>query len=111
LASLPSPVTLQQEVQAMMINLPDDLERFLRAEVHSGRFASEADAIVAAVGLLKGQLSQVATTTPAADKPPAATIPDPVLGAMRDTAEEMDEIVAEAMRHREQQPWRLSGGE
>ena len=27
---------------------------------------------------------------------------------MRDAADEMDEIVAEAMRHREQQPWRLS---
>jgi hypothetical protein len=33
------------------------------------------------------------------------------LGAMRDAANQMDEIVAEAMRHREQQPWRLSPSE
>jgi hypothetical protein len=30
---------------------------------------------------------------------------------MRDAADEVDEIVAEAVRHREQQPWRLSPGE
>jgi len=30
---------------------------------------------------------------------------------MRDAADEMDEIVGEAMRHREQQPWRLTRGE
>jgi hypothetical protein len=30
---------------------------------------------------------------------------------MRDAADELDEIVAEAMRHREQQPWRLSRSE
>jgi hypothetical protein len=36
---------------------------------------------------------------------------DPLLGAMSDAADEMDEIVADAMRQREQQPWRLSPGE
>ena len=89
----------------------DDLERFIRAEVHNGQFASEADAIAEAVRLLKRQLSQAATTTPAAGAPAATAIPDPVLGAMRDAADEMDEIVAGAMTQREQQPWRLSSGE
>jgi Arc/MetJ-type ribon-helix-helix transcriptional regulator len=96
---------------AMTINLPEDLERFLRAEVHSGHFASEEDAVAEAVRLLKRQLSQAAGTTPAAGKPAAATAPDPVLGALRDAAEEMDAIVADAMTHREQQAWRLSPGE
>ena len=36
---------------------------------------------------------------------------DPLLGSMADHAELMDEIVEEAMRHREQQPWRLTTGE
>ncbi len=36
---------------------------------------------------------------------------DPLLGSMRDHAELMDQIVEDAMRHREQQPWRLDTGE
>jgi hypothetical protein len=36
---------------------------------------------------------------------------DPLLGSMSDHAELMDQIVEDAMRHREQQPWRLSPGE
>ncbi len=36
---------------------------------------------------------------------------DLLLGSMADHAELMDEIVEDAMRHREQQPWRLSTGE
>lgn len=95
----------------MTIHLPDDLERFLRAEVLSGHFASEEDAIAEAVRLLRYQLSQRAIPTSAAGQHVAAKTSDPVLGAMRDAADEMDEIVAEAMRHREQQPWRLSSSE
>lgn len=95
----------------MTINPPEDLEGFLRAEVQSGHFASEEEAIAEAIRLLRHQLSQAARLTPDAGQPAAATPRDPVLGAMRDAAEEMDEIVAEAMRQREQQPWRLSPGE
>lgn len=95
----------------MTIHLPDDLERFLRTEVLSGHFASEDDAIAEAVRLLRRQLSQGPIPTLAAGQNAALKIPDPMLGAMRDAADEMDEIVAEAMRHREQQPWRLSSGE
>jgi hypothetical protein len=36
---------------------------------------------------------------------------DPLLGSMKDHAELMDQIVEDAMRYREQQPWRLSTGE
>ena len=87
----------------MTIHLPEDLEAaFIRAEVHSGHFASADDAIAEAVRLLRQQLSQVSR--------PAA-LADPVLGAMRDAADELDGIVADTMTQREQQPWRLSGGE
>jgi Arc/MetJ-type ribon-helix-helix transcriptional regulator len=94
----------------MTIHLPDDLERFLRAEVHRGHFASEDDAIAEAVRLLRRQLSQGIIPTPADSQYAIPKTGDPVLGAMRDAADEMDEIVAEAMRHREQ-PWRLPSGE
>ena len=93
----------------MTINLPKDLERFIRAEVRSGHFASEEDAIAEAVRLMKRQLSHEAAKPPVLSQP--ATAPDRVLGAMRDAADDMDEIVANAMRQREQQPWRLSPGE
>jgi Arc/MetJ-type ribon-helix-helix transcriptional regulator len=90
----------------MTINLPEDLERFLRAEVHSGHFASEEDAIAEAIRLLRQQLSQSAAIAA-----PAAPTSDPVLGTLSDAADELDEIVADTMKHREQQPWRLSPGE
>jgi Arc/MetJ-type ribon-helix-helix transcriptional regulator len=87
----------------MTVNLPEELQRFIRAQVHSGHFASEEDAIAEAVRLLRRQLSQAAMSKP------AGSAPDALLGAMHDAAAEMDEIVADAMRHREQQPWRLPG--
>jgi Arc/MetJ-type ribon-helix-helix transcriptional regulator len=98
-------------VKVMTIHLPDDLERFLRAEVNRGHFASEEDAIAEAVRLLQRQLSKGAIPAPAAGQVATLKTPDPVLGAMRDAADQMDEIVAEAMSHRERQPWRLPSGE
>jgi Arc/MetJ-type ribon-helix-helix transcriptional regulator len=95
----------------MTINLPDDLERFIRAEVHCGHFASEEDAIAEAVRLLRHQLGHTGKPIPAAGVAASASTPDPVLGAMREAADELDDIVADAMKHREQQPWRLSPGE
>ena len=93
----------------MTINLPDDLERFIRAEVQRGHFASEDAAVAEAVRLLRRQRAQAAPATPAVGEPGAAP-GDPVLGALRDAAGEMDEVVAEAMRQREQQPWRQPPG-
>ncbi len=95
----------------MTINLPDDLERFIRAEVHRGHFASEEDAIAEAVRLLRHQISPKEKSVPAAGAASFVSTPDPVLGAMRDAADELDDIVAEAMKNREEQPWRLSPSE
>jgi Arc/MetJ-type ribon-helix-helix transcriptional regulator len=92
------------------IHLPDDLERFIRAEVRNGHFASENDAVAEAVRLLRSQIRQAAATKPV-DEPTAATAPDAYLGSLRDAADEIDDIVVETMKLREQQPWRLSPGE
>ncbi len=88
----------------MTINLPDDLEHFIRAEVHQGHFASEDDAIAEAVRLLRLQLARAASPTPTRIE----ASPDPLLGVMQDAAAELDDIVAEAMGNREHQPWRLT---
>ena len=85
----------------MMIHLPEYLESLLLQAVHSGRFASIDDAMAEAARLLLRQISQ---TTPQ----PTSTgeTPDPLLGCMRDDAELMDEIVADAYRHRREESWR-----
>jgi hypothetical protein len=57
------------------------------------------------------QIAHQAKSIPAAGLTPFASAPDPVLGAMRDAADELDDVVPESMKHREQQPWRLSPGE
>jgi len=37
--------------------------------------------------------------------------PDPVLGSMREAADELDQIVADAMKRRREEPWRAIPGE
>jgi Arc/MetJ-type ribon-helix-helix transcriptional regulator len=86
----------------LTIDLPDELERFIRTLVHQGHFVSEADAVAEAVRLLRRELGHSTGPTPA-----ATPSPDPLLGAFRDAADELDAVVAGAMRDREQQPWRL----
>jgi Arc/MetJ-type ribon-helix-helix transcriptional regulator len=88
----------------MTMHLPPDIESSIQAAVHSGHFASLDDAMAEAACLLLQKLKQ---------NPPAARsgTPDPLLGSMADHAELMDEIVEDAMRHREQQPWRLTTSE
>ena len=83
----------------MTIHLPDDLESSIRAMVHSGRFASIDDAMAEAARLL---LRKVKQTPPNAN----ATDDDPLLGSMPDAADELDTIVADAMKRRREEPWR-----
>ena len=83
----------------MTIHLPSDLEDSLQAEVSSGHFATLDDAMAEAVRLL------LRDRTP---RPPEAR-PSTALGsigAMRDAADELDEIVADAYRKRREEPWR-----
>ena len=88
----------------MTIQLPNDLESRVRAEVHSGRFASVDDAMAEAARLLLRELDQ--RQTPA---PPPVIANSPALGsigAMRDAADELDEIVADAYCKRRDETWR-----
>ena len=91
----------------MTIHLPEELESSLRAEVLSGHFASLDDAMTEAARLLLGKLRQGQETV---TSDTVETKPDPVLGSMRDAADELDEIVADAMKRREE-PWRVIAGE
>ncbi len=104
----------------MTIHLPHDLESSIAAAVHSGQFASVDDAMAEAARLLLREIKR------RAEKPkPTATgaSPDPLpgnwqdaagvgsIGAMRDAADELDEIVADAMKRRKEEPWRVIPGE
>lgn len=82
----------------MTIQLPDPLESQVREAVRSGRFPSLDDAMAEAACLLIRELDRI----PAPPANAAGPVPDPILGLMRDYADEMDEIVADAYRRRAQ---------
>jgi Arc/MetJ-type ribon-helix-helix transcriptional regulator len=86
----------------MTIHLPNDLENSVQAAVRTGRFASVDDAMAKAVRLLLAELN----AEPPANPSPNGDLSDPVLGCMRDDAGLMDEIVADAYRHRQEEGWR-----
>jgi Arc/MetJ-type ribon-helix-helix transcriptional regulator len=81
----------------MTIRLPEHLERYVHDQVVAGRFRTEDDVIRDALERHR-QAEQAPTAAP--------TVPDPVLGCMREDAELMDEIVADAYRHRREETWR-----
>jgi Arc/MetJ-type ribon-helix-helix transcriptional regulator len=87
----------------MTIHLPNDLETSIQAAVSNGRFATVDDAMAAAARLLLHEISQVQP------EPNAAGIGS--IGAMRDAADELDEIVVGAMKRRQEEPWRAIPGE
>src|SRR5262245_59780351 len=79
---------------AMTIHLPENLESSILAAVQSGRFASVDDAMTEAARLLLQSIKQGQQTATPTNR---STEPDPLLGWMRDAADELDDIVAEAM--------------
>jgi Arc/MetJ-type ribon-helix-helix transcriptional regulator len=88
----------------MTIHLPNDVEREILAQVQGGHFASVDAALTEAWRVFQRHRQ--------ARQPSAiSTSPDPLLGSASDHAELMDQIVEDAMRNREQQPWRLTSGE
>ena len=91
----------------MTIHLPNDLETSIQAVVQSGRFGSVDEAMAEAARLLLRAISQDPKPSPTK----TATPSDPLLGIWRDAPEEIDEIVAEAMRRRREEPWRAISGE
>ena len=91
----------------MTIRLPKDLESRVEAAVESGQFASIDDAMAEAARLLLREI----------ERPQLATIPTDdknaalgSIGAMRDAGDDLDEIVADAYKRRNE-PWRDSAVE
>lgn len=80
----------------MTITMPPEVERSILAAVRSGRFASVDEAITAAARLLIREMDRPQPELPR--QPEDA--PDPLLGLMREDADLMDEIVADALRWR-----------
>jgi Arc/MetJ-type ribon-helix-helix transcriptional regulator len=79
----------------MTINLPDDLERSVRARVNCGLFPSVDELVAHAVRSFLHE-------------PPARSATNGLgsIGAMADAADELDEVVADAMKHRREDGWR-----
>jgi putative addiction module CopG family antidote len=82
----------------MNIQLSEDLEQFIHDQVQAGRYPSEDDVVRDALEQLRRHAPR---PTPGLGS----------IGAMRDAAEELDEIVAHAMRLRREEPWRPLPGE
>jgi Arc/MetJ-type ribon-helix-helix transcriptional regulator len=91
----------------MTIHLPEELQSFIQAKVQSGQFPSEDAAVAEAVRRFR-QWEQE-QPRPAASRDSGDDARDPLLGsigAMRDAADELDEIVADAYRKRRGETWR-----
>jgi Arc/MetJ-type ribon-helix-helix transcriptional regulator len=78
----------------MTIHLPKELQSSIEAAVNGGHFSSVDEAMAEAARLLLRDLEHRSH--------PAVTPDDrdPVIGSMRDAADLMDEIVADAYRKR-----------
>jgi Arc/MetJ-type ribon-helix-helix transcriptional regulator len=98
---------MPEEKPHMTINLPVDLECSIQTAVKSGRFASVDDAMAEAARLLLRTITPKPTSTAAKSAVPQ----DPLLAIWRDAPEEIDEIVAEAMQRRREEPLRAIPGE
>jgi Arc/MetJ-type ribon-helix-helix transcriptional regulator len=89
----------------MTIHLPEDVERSIEAVVQSGQFAS-ADEMIAKLVRDYACRHPVQPVLQPTDVKDGEDTPDPFLGLMRDDADLMDEIVADAYRHRREDKWR-----
>ena len=81
----------------MMISLSKDLEQFVHDAVQAGLYAREDDVIRDALEQLRTHARPISNALGS-------------LGAMRDAADELDEVVEHAMQLR-RQPWRAVPGE
>jgi Arc/MetJ-type ribon-helix-helix transcriptional regulator len=87
----------------MTIHVSKDVENAINAAVRSGQFAS-ADEMVAKLVwdyARSHPVQQPAQPVGSGAKPNLGSI-----GAMRDSADELDEIVADAYRKRREETWR-----
>jgi Arc/MetJ-type ribon-helix-helix transcriptional regulator len=82
---------------SVTIHLPHDLESSIQAAVHAGRFATVEDAMAEAARLLLREISQGQPDTTGTGS----------IGAMREADDELDEIEADAMTRRREEPPRV----
>jgi Arc/MetJ-type ribon-helix-helix transcriptional regulator len=86
----------------MTIHLPNDVERSIEAAVMSGRFASVDAAMEEAARRLLRDLGREPRLAIGVEDS------DSLLGSMPEAADELDAIVADAMKRRREGPWRTS---
>jgi len=89
----------------MTIHVSKDVEHAIDAAVRSGQFAS-ADEMVNELVRDYIRSHPVPPSSQPAHVNDGEDTPDPLFGLMRDEAELMDEIVADAYRHRQEDKWR-----
>jgi Arc/MetJ-type ribon-helix-helix transcriptional regulator len=89
----------------MTIHVSKDVETTINAAVRSGQFAS-ADEMVDKLVRDYARRRPVLPVPQPTDAKDGEDTPDPFLGLMGDDAELMDEIVADAYRHRREDQWR-----
>jgi Arc/MetJ-type ribon-helix-helix transcriptional regulator len=82
----------------MTIHLPPDIESSIQAAVHSGQFASVDDAVAEAWRSFQRHRPRPASG-------------QGLIGALREDAELLDQIVEHAMKVREERPFRLAPSE
>ena len=87
----------------MTIHLPNDLISRVQSTVQSGRFDPMDDAMPEAARLLLRELDQGSQTSTRSD--PINPGNNPFLGSLRESAEELDEIVADAYTKRSLETW------
>ena len=88
----------------MTIHLPVELERSIRSLVLGGRFASDEEVVSEALRTFLARSDMMPSTPVASETSKSASF----IGSMREAADELDEIVADAMRDRSERPWRLN---
>ena len=89
----------------MTIHLPNDVESSILAAVRRGRFASVDEAMEEAARLLLREIGD-APQQMASEADHARDSLLGSIGAMKDAADELDQIVADAYKRRREEPWR-----
>jgi Arc/MetJ-type ribon-helix-helix transcriptional regulator len=89
----------------MTIHISKEAEQAINAAVQCGQFAS-ADDMIDKLVREYARRHPVQPLLQPSDAKDGEDTPDPFLGLMRDHAELMDEIVADAYRHRREDKWR-----
>lgn len=87
----------------MNIRLSEQSRRFVADQIARGRYPSEDAVLEDALARMRQDEPRQDAVKPAGD--------DPVLGMFRDDTDLIDEVVDEAMKIREERPWRLPAGE